>query len=388
MSQHDLNIANQGFPAFRSDLNNALAALGSMNSGATAPSTTYANMLWYDTANNQLKIRNEDNDAFITLFTLNQTTDVVTSVEGVQLSVDTSPQLGGNLDTNGNDINFGDNDKAVFGAGSDLQIYHDGAQSIIDDAGTGELKIRSNILRTMKYTGETTALFTADGAVTLYYDNAEKLSTQPYGIKIGDNTAAVTNASWDTVQIGAMGFLSAFGTGGDATGLVVSSNAYLSTAGNWTYAATEQATKIDHVDGNIKFFSAPSGTAGTTISFTERFRMETDGDFHADGDVIAYSTTVSDQRLKSEIANIENALDKVGAINGVTFVRNHNGDKAAGVIAQEIMQVLPEAVKEKSLPLQTGSDDQYYVVEYDAVTGLLVEAVKELKARVEALEAK
>ena len=69
-------------------------------------------------------------------------------------------------------------------------------------------------------------------------------------------------------------------------------------------------------------------------------------------------------------------------------MRNHNGKKAAGIVAQEIMEVLPEAVKSQALPLQTGEQDQeYYVVEYDAVTGLLVEAVKELKARVEALEA-
>jgi len=70
-------------------------------------------------------------------------------------------------------------------------------------------------------------------------------------------------------------------------------------------------------------------------------------------------------------------------------VRNHNGEKAAGIVAQEIMEVLPEAVKSQLLPLQTGEQEkEYYVVEYDAVTGLLVEAVKELKARVEALESK
>lgn len=76
MSQHDMSIANQGFPAFRSDLNDALQALVSQNSGATAPSTTFANMLWYDTANNLIKMRNEDNDAWVTLFEINQTTDV------------------------------------------------------------------------------------------------------------------------------------------------------------------------------------------------------------------------------------------------------------------------------------------------------------------------
>ena len=120
----------------------------------------------------------------------------------------------------------------------------------------------------------------------------------------------------------------------------------------------------------------------------EDMRLTSGGDLHVDGNVIAYSTTISDRRLKSDITNISDALDKVGQINGVTFVRDHNGEKAAGVVAQEIMEVLPEAVKSQALPLQTGEQDQeYYVVEYDAVTGLLVEAVKELKARVEALEA-
>ena len=58
MSQNDLSIANQGFASFRSDLNSALQALGSTNSGTSAPSTTYANQLFYDTTNNILKIRN------------------------------------------------------------------------------------------------------------------------------------------------------------------------------------------------------------------------------------------------------------------------------------------------------------------------------------------
>lgn len=86
MSQHDLTIANQGFPAFRSDLNDALQALGSQSSGATAPSTTFANMIWYDTANNIVKMRNEDNDAWISLFTLDQTTDALTAIGSLTLA--------------------------------------------------------------------------------------------------------------------------------------------------------------------------------------------------------------------------------------------------------------------------------------------------------------
>ena len=91
MSQNDLSIANQGFASFRSDLNSALQALGSTNSGTSAPSTTYANQLFYDTTNNILKIRNEDNDAFISLFTLDQANDNIESltVDGI-LTVATS----------------------------------------------------------------------------------------------------------------------------------------------------------------------------------------------------------------------------------------------------------------------------------------------------------
>lgn len=125
------------------------------------------------------------------------------------------------------------------------------------------------------------------------------------------------------------------------------------------------------------------------IGAQEEMRLESDGDLHVEGDVIAFSTTVSDRRLKENIKNIENALDKVDQINGVTFLRKANGQESAGVIAQEIMEVLPEAVKEKALPLlNENPDEKYYVVEYDAVTGLLVEAVKELSAKVKALETK
>ena len=77
MSQHDLDIANQLFPATRTDLNNALKALGSTSSGTSAPSTTYANQLWYDSSANILYIRNEDNDGNIPILELDQSNDTV-----------------------------------------------------------------------------------------------------------------------------------------------------------------------------------------------------------------------------------------------------------------------------------------------------------------------
>jgi hypothetical protein len=74
MSQHDFDIANQGFAAFRADLNNALKALGSVSSGTEAPTTTYANQLWYETDTNILHIRNEANSAWLDLMVIDQTT--------------------------------------------------------------------------------------------------------------------------------------------------------------------------------------------------------------------------------------------------------------------------------------------------------------------------
>ena len=70
MSQHDFNIANQSFPATRTDLNNALAALASNSSGDTEPGTTYANQWWYETDTNILKIRNEANNGWVDVITL------------------------------------------------------------------------------------------------------------------------------------------------------------------------------------------------------------------------------------------------------------------------------------------------------------------------------
>lgn len=67
MSQEDYNVANSDGATFRADLNNQLAAIATLNSGATAPTTTFAFMLWPDTANSLLKQRNAANSAWVTL---------------------------------------------------------------------------------------------------------------------------------------------------------------------------------------------------------------------------------------------------------------------------------------------------------------------------------
>ena len=113
-------------------------------------------------------------------------TDYATAAQGTladsAIQTGDSPSFAG-LTTTAN-INFGDNDRAIFGAGSDLQIYHNGSTSFIDDAGTGALAIRSNEIQLQKYTGETLASFLADSTVQLRYDNSVKLATNATGIDV------------------------------------------------------------------------------------------------------------------------------------------------------------------------------------------------------------
>ena len=106
------------------------------------------------------------------------------------LLADTSPQLGGNLDTNGKVITFGDSsgstdDRLRFGNGDDLQIYHDGTHSRIDEVGTGNLMIQTdNSVIIKKGTAENIAKFDADGGVQLYHDNSTKFETISNGAQV------------------------------------------------------------------------------------------------------------------------------------------------------------------------------------------------------------
>ena len=113
MAQHDMNIANQSFPDFRTDLNNALSALNTMHSGTSRPSGAAVGTLWLDTTNsgsNSLEIKffdGSDDISFATVNTSANTINFIDSAVASDLVNDTSPQLGGQLDVNGNAIGDG-----------------------------------------------------------------------------------------------------------------------------------------------------------------------------------------------------------------------------------------------------------------------------------------
>lgn len=87
MSQHDMTVDNAGAATVRVDINSGLQALASTSSGATEPATMFANQLWYDTSTSILKKRNNDNDAWISIATFDETGDLVTSMSMADITI-------------------------------------------------------------------------------------------------------------------------------------------------------------------------------------------------------------------------------------------------------------------------------------------------------------
>ncbi len=116
MSQvSDVSIANQGFSAFRTELNNILGALNSMHSGTSRPSSATTGTMWLDTTNsgsNSLEIKFFDGSDDISVATIDTSANTInfldSVVTGINIVTDTSPQLGGDLDTNSFNLKIDD----------------------------------------------------------------------------------------------------------------------------------------------------------------------------------------------------------------------------------------------------------------------------------------
>ncbi len=120
-----------------------------------------------------------------------------------------------------------------------------------------------------------------------------------------------------------------------------------------------------------------AGNLQFSTSGTRRVTVTTAGALSATGDVIAYS----DRRVKENIKTIDNALEKVSKLRGVSYNRTDSEDKSdkIGVIAQEVIDVVPEVVT-------YGESDDRYSVSYGNMAGMFIEAIKELKQEIEELK--
>jgi hypothetical protein len=156
------------------------------------------------------------------------------------------------------DITFGDNDKAIFGAGSDLSIYHDGSDSFITDTGAGNLQIWGGNFRLRSSDGSEAVIDgNSGGAVTLYHDNAPKLATTSTGVDI-TGTLTSDGLTVDSVDI---------------NGTTV---AWQNSGTNQTYFATsgssEQALilRLDNQDLSATgYFEVQDGSAGRKLLTVE-----------------------------------------------------------------------------------------------------------------------
>ena len=215
---------------------------------------------------------------------------------------------------------------------------------------------------TKQYVDSAVGSGTAGGTTTAYVDQQDALRVAKSGdtmtgaLILNANPSAALGAA--TKQYVDTGVSAAQTTANTA-------NATANTA--QTTANTAQTTANSALAGLNNKYDKTGGAISGNVTVA--------GTIVASGDITAFS----DERLKHNINRIENALDKTLQLNGVTFETKEN-KKSLGVIAQNVLNVLPEVVQE--------NDNGYLSVAYGNIVGVLIEAIKELNAKIEKLEAK
>jgi hypothetical protein len=134
----------------------------------------------------------------------------------------------------------------------------------------------------------------------------------------------------------------------------------------------------------VTITNSTASTTKTTGALKVTGGVGIEGALNVGGDVVAFAS--SDKRLKDNIKNIENPIQKVQKLNGVTWDWNSNADELqqslpnVGVIAQEVEEVLPQLVHNR--------DNGFKGVDYAKLTGLLIEAIKEQQKQIDELKSK
>jgi hypothetical protein len=205
------------------------------------------------------------------------------------------------------------------------------------------------------------------------------------GTKLDGIASGATNVSNNNQLTNGAGYITSF------TNTTYSGGDGISLSGTTFNIEDDQRGHISAIGrDNNDYIQVATTAIAFVLDGAEDMRLYNNGNLHVEGNIVAYSTTISDERLKTDIVKIDGALDKVAQLNGYTFTYTADGKKSAGVIAQEVQKVLPSAIVESKLPLKMGDDDEteYMTVQYDQLMGLMIEAIKELKAEVAELKGK
>ena len=303
MATHDYVIANQNGANFRSDLNNALSAIVSNNSSATEPSTTYAYQWWADTANDLLKIRNGADSAWVSILTLSTGTPVSSPFELVD---DTTPQLGGNLDAQSNNIT------GVSNLEANGTIKLDGNYP----TGSGNVALGDTALDSLTSGQRNTAL--GDKAGT-------GITSGSGNVAVGDNTMTATVTGVDNVAVGTYSLnLNTSGTLNTAVG---GSSLERNTSGNYNTAIGRQALTFNTTAGNntaVGYQAAYSNTTGTSVTAVgfQALSSNTSG---------SYNIAIGTRALNSNTTSTDNVvIGYYAGYTGTTSGQNTIIGKEAG----------------------------------------------------------
>lgn len=243
-----------------------------------------------------------------------------------------------------------------------------GSNSTVSQSGS-TITIASSDTNTVTNVGANNSNFT-NGNINIVGSNATTVSKSGNTITISSTD---NNTDTNTItNIGANGGSYSNGnisiTGGGATNVSKSGNTVTISSTNTTYSNLNQFT-------NGPGYTTYSSNQATDTTSTVQFGL-----VRSTGDVVAFYS--SDERLKDNIAPIENSLDKVGQLKGYEFDWNDKQDvyegHDIGVIAQEVEKVVPELVQTR--------DDGYKAVKYEKIVPLLINAINELKAEIEELK--
>ena len=299
-----------------------------------------------------------------------------------------NPTVDGNLDL------LDDGAIIKIAADDDLQLTHSGSVGDIT-CSTGALDINAGTVNIKdEASSETMASFVSDGAVTLNHDNTARLATTSAGIDV-TGTLAVSGTSAFTGKITSDNGIDIDNINIDGTTIALSSGDLTLDAagdiildadggdiflrddgtgfGQLSNSSANFIIKSNSNNADLIFKGNDGGSEVTalTLDMSAAGAATFNSSVTAGGDVTAFS----DMRIKHDIETIEGALAKVSDMRGVYFKRN-DGEPGTGVIAQEIENILPEVVK----------DGEYKSVAYGNMVGILIEAIKELKAEVEKLK--
>jgi len=308
----------------------------------------------------------------------------MTNVDTVRtyMEADSLQKAGGTMT---GDLILGDNVKLEVGSasGGDLQIYHDGGESYVSDQGTGALYVATNELKvTNAAISENMIIAAENGAVSLFYDNSKKFETTSAGATVTGVLTADGGIDVDNIHIDGQEIDVSSGdlTIDVASDIVLDADGgkiKLSDAGTqwgelFNNSGFHLISKVSDQDVVVKGNDGGSEITALTID------MSAAGAATFNNDVTAFS----DARLKENVETIDNALDKVCAMRGVTFDRidSTESGRQMGVIAQEIQDIVPEVVK------VNGDEDKTLSVSYGNMVGVLIEAIKELKEEIKELK--